>query len=154
MCVVGIPVFGPTALAARMEGSKAFSKAFMERHSIPTAKFRVFTSSQYNDAVEYVKTCGFQTVLKASGLAAGKGVLIPATVDEAIAGLKEIMVDSVFGTAGPRPCRVYTILSFNIFPCSTRRRGCYRRTPHWSGNFCPRFCRRLHRRSFACCSGP
>ncbi|KIP12546.1 hypothetical protein PHLGIDRAFT_81797 [Phlebiopsis gigantea 11061_1 CR5-6] len=97
---VGIPVFGPTQLAARMEGSKAFSKAFMDRHNIPTAKFRVFPSTEYEQAVQYVKTCDFQVVLKASGLAAGKGVLIPGTVDEAVAGLKEIMVDSVFGSAG------------------------------------------------------
>ncbi|EKM48852.1 uncharacterized protein PHACADRAFT_54938, partial [Phanerochaete carnosa HHB-10118-sp] len=97
---VGIPVFGPSQLAARMEGSKAFAKAFMDRHSIPTAKFRVFVASEYEQAIEYVKTCGFQVVIKASGLAAGKGVLIPETVDEAIAGLKEIMVDSVFGSAG------------------------------------------------------
>ncbi|KAI9060547.1 aminoimidazole ribonucleotide synthetase [Trametes sanguinea] len=97
---VGIPVFGPTALAARMEGSKAFSKAFMDRHNIPTAKFKVFQSSEFEQAIEYVRTCGFKVVLKASGLAAGKGVLLPETVDEAIAGLKEIMVDSVFGAAG------------------------------------------------------
>ncbi|KAH9898153.1 aminoimidazole ribonucleotide synthetase [Cubamyces lactineus] len=97
---VGIPVFGPTALAARMEGSKAFSKAFMDRHEIPTAKFKVFQSSEVDQAIEYVRTCGFKVVLKASGLAAGKGVLLPETVDEAIAGLKEIMVDNVFGAAG------------------------------------------------------
>ncbi|OJT02709.1 Bifunctional purine biosynthetic protein ADE1 [Trametes pubescens] len=97
---VGIPVFGPSALAARMEGSKAFSKAFMDRHQIPTAKFKVFASSQFDQASEYVRTCGFKVVLKASGLAAGKGVLLPESVDEAIAGLKEIMVDSVFGAAG------------------------------------------------------
>ncbi|CDO73468.1 hypothetical protein BN946_scf185013.g103 [Trametes cinnabarina] len=97
---VGIPVFGPTALAARMEGSKAFSKAFMARHNIPTAKFKVFQCSEYEHAIEYVRTCGFKVVLKASGLAAGKGVLLPETVDEAIAGLKEIMVDNVFGVAG------------------------------------------------------
>ncbi|KAI0660326.1 aminoimidazole ribonucleotide synthetase [Cubamyces menziesii] len=97
---VGIPVFGPTALAARMEGSKAFSKAFMDRHQIPTAKFKVFQSSEVDQAIEYVRTCGFKVVLKASGLAAGKGVLLPETVDEAIAGLKEIMVDNVFGAAG------------------------------------------------------
>ncbi|KAI0375249.1 aminoimidazole ribonucleotide synthetase [Pilatotrama ljubarskyi] len=97
---VGIPVFGPTALAARMEGSKAFSKAFMDRHQIPTAKFKVFASSQVDQAIEYVRTCGFKVVLKASGLAAGKGVLLPESVDEAIAGLKEIMVDNVFGAAG------------------------------------------------------
>lgn len=97
---VGIPVFGPSALAARMEGSKAFSKAFMDRNSIPTAKFRVFASSEYESAVQYVKTCGFNVVLKADGLAAGKGVLIPSTVDEAISGLKEILVDNAFGSAG------------------------------------------------------
>ncbi|KAF4623134.1 hypothetical protein D9613_002163 [Agrocybe pediades] len=97
---VGIPVFGPSALAARMEGSKAFSKAFMARHNIPTAKFRTFKSSQFEEAKQYVKTCGHQVVLKASGLAAGKGVLIPETVDEAITGLEEIMVSNVFGDAG------------------------------------------------------
>ncbi|ETW87093.1 hypothetical protein HETIRDRAFT_468888 [Heterobasidion irregulare TC 32-1] len=97
---VGIPVFGPSALAARMEGSKAFSKDFMARHSIPTAAYRTFTSSQVEDAIEYVRTCGHKVVLKASGLAAGKGVLIPETVDEAIEGLKEIMVENVFGSAG------------------------------------------------------
>ncbi|KAF7347630.1 Phosphoribosylformylglycinamidine cyclo-ligase [Mycena venus] len=97
---VGIPVFGPTALAARMEGSKAFSKAFMARHAIPTAKFQVFSSSQFEDAVAYVKTCGHPVVLKADGLAAGKGVLLPETTEEAIKGLHEILVDSVFGAAG------------------------------------------------------
>ncbi|KAH8119908.1 bifunctional purine ADE1 [Phellopilus nigrolimitatus] len=97
---VGIPVFGPSARAARMEGSKAFSKDFMARHNIPTAKYRIFTASQFSEAVEYVKTCGFQTVLKASGLAAGKGVLIPETIDDAVAGLRDIMVSNVFGEAG------------------------------------------------------
>ncbi|KAF7339264.1 Phosphoribosylformylglycinamidine cyclo-ligase [Mycena sanguinolenta] len=97
---VGIPVFGPTALAARMEGSKAFSKAFMDRHAIPTAEFKVFSSSQFEDAVTYVKTCGHPVVLKADGLAAGKGVLLPETTEEAIKGLREILVDSIFGAAG------------------------------------------------------
>ncbi|KAG8918789.1 Bifunctional purine biosynthetic protein ade1 [Tulasnella sp. 418] len=97
---VGIPVFGPSAKAARMEGSKAFSKDFMARHSIPTASFRTFPSSDYADAVKYVETCGYRVVLKASGLAAGKGVLIPETTEEAKRGLKEIMVDSIFGQAG------------------------------------------------------
>ncbi|KAI0095028.1 aminoimidazole ribonucleotide synthetase [Irpex rosettiformis] len=96
----GIPVFGPSQLAARMEGSKAFSKDFMERHSIPTAEFKTFAASQFDEAAQYVKTCGFQVVLKASGLAAGKGVLIPESVDEAVSGLKEIMIDNVFGAAG------------------------------------------------------
>ena len=98
--LVGIPVFGPSKLAARMEGSKAFSKGFMARHNIPTAQFRVFASNQYDDAVNYVKTCGFQVVLKASGLAAGKGVLIPQTVEDTIRGLDEIMRQKVFADAG------------------------------------------------------
>jgi phosphoribosylamine--glycine ligase/phosphoribosylformylglycinamidine cyclo-ligase len=83
-----------------MEGSKAFSKAFMTRHAIPTAAFRVFTSSQVDEAIDYVKTCGHKVVLKASGLASGKGVLIPDTTEDAIAGLKEIMVTRAFGSAG------------------------------------------------------
>ncbi|KAG8855999.1 hypothetical protein FRB91_001340 [Serendipita sp. 411] len=97
---VGIPVFGPSALAARMEGSKAFSKDFMDRHSIPTAKFRTFNASQYKEAIEYTKACGHKVVLKASGLAAGKGVLIPETSEEVESGLKEILIDQAFGAAG------------------------------------------------------
>ena len=86
-----------------MEGSKAFSKAFMTRRAIPTAAFRVFASSQVDEAIEYVKTCGHKVVLKASGLASGKGVLIPESTEEAIAGLKEIMVARAFGAAGASP---------------------------------------------------
>ncbi|KAF9244514.1 phosphoribosylglycinamide synthetase [Melanogaster broomeanus] len=97
---VGIPVFGPTKLAARMEGSKAFSKDFMHRHAIPTAKFRTFSSSQVDEAIEHVRTCGYRVVLKASGLAAGKGVLIPESTEDAVSGLREIMVANVFGAAG------------------------------------------------------
>lgn len=72
----------------------------MARHSIPTAKYRTFSASQFDEAVEFVKTCGFQVVLKADGLAAGKGVLIPTNTEEAIAGLRTIMVDNTFGAAG------------------------------------------------------
>lgn len=72
----------------------------MTRHAIPTAAFRVFTSSQVDEAIDYVKTCGHKVVLKASGLASGKGVLIPDTTEDAIAGLKEIMVTRAFGSAG------------------------------------------------------
>jgi phosphoribosylamine--glycine ligase/phosphoribosylformylglycinamidine cyclo-ligase len=86
-----------------MEGSKAFSKAFMAKHSIPTAKFQVFASSQIEQAIAYVKTCGHKVVLKADGLAGGKGVLIPETTEEAIRGLHEILVDNVFGAAGSYP---------------------------------------------------
>jgi phosphoribosylamine--glycine ligase/phosphoribosylformylglycinamidine cyclo-ligase len=96
-------VFGPSALAARMEGSKAFSKAFMTRHSIPTAKFRVFSSSEIDQAIDYVKTCNHSVVLKVSGLAAGKGVLMPESIEEAVEGLREILVANVFGDAGLRP---------------------------------------------------
>jgi phosphoribosylamine--glycine ligase / phosphoribosylformylglycinamidine cyclo-ligase len=91
-----------------MEGSKAFSKDFMARHRIPTARFKVFKSSQIEEAVKYVKTCGHQVVLKASGLAGGKGVLIPDTIEEALAGLNDIMVSKVFGNAG----RFFTTRSF------------------------------------------
>lgn len=72
----------------------------MTRHAIPTAAFRVFTSSQVDQAIDYVRTCGHKVVLKASGLASGKGVLIPESTEEAIAGLKEIMVTRAFGAAG------------------------------------------------------
>ncbi|KAK2461600.1 hypothetical protein APHAL10511_006063 [Amanita phalloides] len=97
---VGIPVFGPSALAARMEGSKAFAKDFMARHSIPTAQFHTFNSSQFDDAVDFIKNCDYPVVLKASGLAAGKGVLIPKSKEDAIAGLKQIMLTKIFGDAG------------------------------------------------------
>jgi phosphoribosylamine--glycine ligase/phosphoribosylformylglycinamidine cyclo-ligase len=83
-----------------MEGSKAFAKAFMARHSIPTADFRVFNASQINGAIEYVKTCGHKVVVKASGLAGGKGVLIPETQEEAIDCLHKILVSKIFGAAG------------------------------------------------------
>lgn len=83
-----------------MEGSKAFSKDFMARHNVPTAAYRIFPSSQVKDAIEYVRKCGHKVVLKASGLAAGKGVLIPETVEEAVKGLEEIMVAHAFDSAG------------------------------------------------------
>ncbi|OWZ50212.1 phosphoribosylamine-glycine ligase [Cryptococcus neoformans var. grubii Br795] len=100
---VGIPVFGPSPAAAMLEGSKSLSKEFMARHNIPTAAFRSFTSTQYEDAVAYIKSKPFtsgRSVIKASGLAAGKGVLIPETDEEAFAALKSVMVDKEFGDAG------------------------------------------------------
>lgn len=99
----GIPVFGPSPAAAMLEGSKSLSKEFMARHNIPTAAFRSFTSTQYDDAVAYIKSKPFtsgRSVIKASGLAAGKGVLIPETDEEALAALKSVMVDKEFGDAG------------------------------------------------------
>lgn len=95
---VGIPVFGPSARAAEMEGSKAFSKLFMDRHNIPTARFENFTDVEA--ARKHIDEIDYQIVLKADGIAAGKGVLIPQTKEEAHAGLNEIMVDRNFGSAG------------------------------------------------------
>ncbi|TPX35784.1 hypothetical protein SmJEL517_g01915 [Synchytrium microbalum] len=95
---LGIPCFGPSSNAARIEGSKAWSKDFMKRHSIPTAEYKTFTS--YDDAVSFVKSFKGALVIKASGLAAGKGVMLPQTKDEAIKVLKDLMVDRIFGDAG------------------------------------------------------
>ncbi|GAA6010042.1 hypothetical protein JCM11491_005842 [Sporobolomyces phaffii] len=95
---VGIPVFGPSVRAAAMEGSKTFSKVFMSRHDIPTAAYRNFT--EFEAALAYLDAVDHPIVIKASGLAAGKGVVIPATKEEAVAGLKDIMVSKEFGRAG------------------------------------------------------
>ncbi|KAJ3227275.1 hypothetical protein HK099_002639 [Clydaea vesicula] len=94
----GIPCFGPSELAARIEGSKSFSKDFMKRHAIPTAAYEKFTN--FESAREFVSKSPSKWVIKASGLAAGKGVIIPETLTEAVEGLKSIMVDNIFGTAG------------------------------------------------------
>ncbi|KAJ9612503.1 Bifunctional purine biosynthetic protein ADE1 [Cladophialophora chaetospira] len=93
-----IPCFGPDKDAARMEGSKAFSKDFMQRHGIPTAAFRSF--SDYDQAREYLDSVEHDVVIKADGLAAGKGVIIPKTKEEAHDALKQIMVTRDFGSAG------------------------------------------------------
>lgn len=93
-----ILAFGPSEAAARMEGSKTFSKDFMKRHSIPTAAYENFSS--YDAAKGYLDTISHNVVIKASGLAAGKGVIIPSTKDEAHAALREIMLDREFGAAG------------------------------------------------------
>ncbi len=96
----GRKILGPTKAAARLESSKAFSKDLMRSHGIPTADYKVFTS--YLHAEEYVKFKGTPIVIKADGLAAGKGVFIAATMDEAMDALKQIMKDRVFGAAGDR----------------------------------------------------
>ncbi|KAI9300307.1 phosphoribosylglycinamide synthetase [Cunninghamella echinulata] len=95
---IGIPCFGPSKKAAAMEGSKTFSKDFMKKHNIPTAAYGNFTD--FEKAKAYVESVDHQVVLKASGLAAGKGVLLPTTKEEAIDGLKSIMLDKEFGSAG------------------------------------------------------
>lgn len=95
---INVPCFGPRQFAAQLESSKAFSKAFMSRHNIPTAKYGTFTD--FGTAETYIRTCGTRVVIKASGLAAGKGVFVPLTTEEAITATKSILVDKIFGNAG------------------------------------------------------
>ena len=94
----GIPTFGPRKNAAILEGSKAFSKDLMKKYNIPTAAYENFTDA--DEALKYLETSKFPVVLKADGLALGKGVLICNTLEEAKDGVKEIMLDKKFGTAG------------------------------------------------------
>ncbi|KAI1128097.1 phosphoribosylamine--glycine ligase [Nemania abortiva] len=94
----GIKCFGPSKAAAHMEGSKTFSKDFMKKHKIPTAAYENF--SNYEKARQYLDSVQHDVVIKASGLAAGKGVIIPTTKDEAHRALKDIMQDKEFGSAG------------------------------------------------------
>ena len=94
----GLRVFGPNKAAAILEGSKAFSKDLMKKYNIPTAAYENFDDPQ--KALEYLKTAKMPIVLKADGLALGKGVLICNTLEEAEAGVKEIMMDKKFGSAG------------------------------------------------------
>ncbi len=94
----GLKVFGPDKSAAILEGSKAFSKDLMKKYNIPTAAYENFDNA--NDAIEYIKKAKMPIVLKADGLALGKGVLICNTLDEALEGVKTIMEDKKFGEAG------------------------------------------------------
>ena len=96
----GIRAFGPRANAAIIEGSKVFSKELMKKYNIPTAAYEVFDKPQ--DALEYVKNGSFPTVIKAEGLALGKGVIIAKDLAEAEAGIHDIMEDKVFGESGNR----------------------------------------------------
>ncbi len=94
----GIACFGPTKNAAIIEGSKVFSKNLMKKYGIPTASYEVFTNEK--DALEYVKKCPIPTVVKADGLALGKGVVVAFTREEAIDAIKRIMCDKAFGKSG------------------------------------------------------
>lgn len=110
-----------------MEGSKAFSKDFMARHNIPTAAYKTFKAEEIADAIQYVKTCGHKVVLKASGLAGGKGVLIPETIEETIAGLNEIMVSNAFGAAGrdlPPNSRLICIERYHLQAAKSSLKNC------------------------------
>jgi len=94
----GLRVFGPRKNAAILEGSKAFSKDLMKKYNIPSAGYETFTSAQ--EAMRFLETSKYPTVLKADGLALGKGVLICNTKQEAMDGVKSIMLDKQFGSAG------------------------------------------------------
>ena len=96
----GYRAFGPRKNAAIIEASKAFSKELMKKYSIPTAAYETFDN--YEAALAYVETCPIPVVLKADGLALGKGVLICKTREEAISGIKEMMLESKFGSAGSK----------------------------------------------------
>ena len=96
----GLKIFGTRANAAIIEGSKAFSKDLMKKYGIPTAAYEIFSDA--DKALEYLKTASYPIVLKASGLALGKGVLICNTHEEAVAGIGELMLDKKFGTAGDK----------------------------------------------------
>ncbi|MFN0159104.1 MAG: phosphoribosylamine--glycine ligase [Bacteroidota bacterium] len=96
----GLRIFGPTKNAARLEWSKGFAKDFMSRHHIPTAAYRAFSQSELTSATAYIKSQSFPLVLKADGLAAGKGVVICQTQDEAILTLEQMMNRHAFGSAG------------------------------------------------------
>ncbi|WP_147536039.1 phosphoribosylamine--glycine ligase [Bacillus marasmi] len=93
----GLKVFGPRQVAALIEGSKSFAKDLMHKYNIPTAEYAVF--SEYEAAKQYVEKLGAPIVIKADGLAAGKGVVVAMTMDEALAALKDMLLDEKFGDA-------------------------------------------------------
>ena len=95
---IGIPCFGPRSNAAIIEGSKVFSKELMKKYNIPTAAYEVF--SDMDKALKYLETAPIPTVIKADGLALGKGVIIAETRDEAVSAVKSMMQDKVFGKSG------------------------------------------------------
>ncbi len=97
-----IPVIGPSAAGAQLEGSKAFAKAFMERRGIPTAAYREFRVQELEEGLAYIKAHPLPVVLKADGLAAGKGVVIAQTTEEALKTFKDMLVEGIHGSAGER----------------------------------------------------
>ena len=97
-----IPVIGPTAKGAQLEGSKDFSKQFMVRHGIPTAQYKTFTKETIKEAFSFLETLSPPYVLKADGLAAGKGVVIPNTIDEAKKELEDLLLHQRFGDSSAK----------------------------------------------------
>lgn len=96
----GLTIFGPSKAAAQVEGSKMFLKHFLKRHNIPTAKYQTFNQSEFQTAIDYLKANPAPYVIKTDGLAAGKGVAICQTTDDAIQTVKEYFQDGIFGEAG------------------------------------------------------
>ena len=96
----GLTIFGPTKAAAQLEGSKAFTKDFLARHHIPTAEYQNFTDVEL--ALQYVRAKGAPIVIKADGLAAGKGVIVAMTLEEAEAAVRDMLAGNAFGDAGHR----------------------------------------------------
>jgi phosphoribosylamine---glycine ligase len=97
-----IPIIGPSQKGAQLEGSKDFSKKFMERHGIPTAASKTFTKDTLTEGIAFIQTQSLPVVLKADGLAAGKGVLICETYEDAVQSLQEMLVDAKFGEASSK----------------------------------------------------
>ena len=97
-----LAVFGPSKLAARIEGEKSFAKKLMRDHNIPTAAFDVFDKSNYDEAITYLHKISYPVVIKADGIAAGKGVIIAEAFDDAKSAVKECFVNSSFGSAGDK----------------------------------------------------
>ncbi len=95
---IGVPCFGPSKDAAIIEGSKVFSKNLMKKYGIPTAEYEVF--SDMESALKYAETCPIPTVIKADGLALGKGVIIAMTREEAVDAIRSMMEDKIFGESG------------------------------------------------------
>ena len=96
----GLKIFGPNKKCAQLEGSKSFSKDFMIRHNLPTAKYKEYTD--LDEAISEIDSFGYPVVIRADGLAAGKGVVIPENREDAITTLKEMMSDKKFGNAGDK----------------------------------------------------
>ena len=96
----GLKIFGPTREAAQLESSKDFAKAFMQRHGIPTAKYQSFTDAELAHA--YIDQNGAPIVIKADGLAAGKGVVVAMSLDEAHSAVDDMLADNRYGDAGAR----------------------------------------------------
>ncbi|MCC7029660.1 MAG: phosphoribosylamine--glycine ligase [Chitinophagaceae bacterium] len=97
-----IHLVGPSAAGAQLEGSKGFAKEFMQKMKIPTAAYRAFSSADYEEGIAYLQQHALPVVLKADGLAAGKGVVIAASREDALAAFKEMILDRKFGNAGDK----------------------------------------------------